>query len=407
MESDTKDSFVDQLANKNSRKTKLSSEELVSSNKFYLLGLGLDFSIFQPTLTGIQKAILDTTQLVREHFELENFHFFKLQGQGSENKVIKIAHLISEKKSTDTKLSLYRPNTKNGDPRMWVSKLPEFANPLDQIAIIILDGEAYLFNLNELDYQLLSEDSEVLKCLSYLLNAKGSLAQELLSKLKEIAKNPIRADVSGDTAVGMAVEKALYIQANSRKQADYKGKIEIKTGRGKGSRTTLFAQVADWSLSHLKSSASILEKYGYSRGNDFKLYCTISTTRKNSQGLYFVYDDANDLLIEKDRNDQEVAVWTGSQLRARLLEKHTETFWIDAKSEFIDGCEYFRLISVTHTRAPLVNQLMLLLQSGVITMDHLIKKVSNGKVAEKGPLFKIAKPNLSYLFPAPKKYSLI
>jgi len=167
----------------------------------------------------------------------------------------------------------------------------------------------------------------------------------------------------------------------------------------------LFAQVADWSISPLKSSAEILEKYGYVRGEDFKLYCTLSTQKVNSQGLSFQYDETLDLLIEKDSGNNTVAVWPGNTLRSRLLEKHNETFWIQATSKIIDGVEYFDLHSVTHTRRPLVSQLLPLIQSGVITMDHLIKRKGNS-AAEKGPLFKINKRDLLFLFPEPKHYSL-
>jgi hypothetical protein len=91
-----------------------------------------------------------------------------------------------------------------------------------------------------------------------------------------------------------------------------------------------------------------------------------------------------------------------------LAEKHKETFWIEAESSFDDaGIEHFNYKSVLHTRRPILSQLMPLIESGVITMDHLIKKkASNGRVSEKGPLFKIDKKNLNLLFPEPKKYKL-
>lgn len=103
------------------------------------------------------------------------------------------------------------------------------------------------------------------------------------------------------------------------------------------------------------------------------------------------------------------AVFGGSfNDNTQLVEKHAETFWIQADSVIEDGVECFNLISVTHTKRPLVSQLLPMIQSGMITMDHLIKRKGGVKptVSEKGPLFKINKKDLSFLFPEPKTYSL-
>ena len=379
----------------------------VSNNKAYLVSLGIEFSMFEPTITGLKKSILDATRPVRSHFELENFHFFDQQGQGGDYKVIKIAYFVTNDEITPTKVSLYRPKTKQGDPRMWFRKLQSFAEPTEQIAIVVFEDSLYLFNFSRIFLEHLIPESEAAKFITRYANSKNSIAEELLQKLKEIAKCPIKSAVKGDTAVGMAVEFALNIVPNSSKQPDYKG-IELKSGRGEKNRTTLFAQVADWSISPCKSSADILDKYGYQRKNDFKLYCTVSAQKVNSQGLRFFYDESADQLIEKDRDDKNVAIWQGKLLRERLLHKHTETFWIHASSTLIDGVEHFELISVTHTKRPLESQLLPLIQSGVITMDHLIKRKGGNKptVSEKGPLFKIDKRNLAFLFPEPKVYVL-
>jgi hypothetical protein len=382
-------------------------ETRIEKNKAYLVAIGAEFSMFEPTTTGLKKSILDATRPVRSHFESENFHSFDKQGQGDEYKEIKRAHFVTPDSVDLTKVSLYRPKTKKGDPRMWFSNLNGFAKPSDQIAIVVFNGELYLFNFTEIDLESLATDSSAITILAQYAGSKNSIADELLQKLREIARAPIKVAVVGDTAVGMAVELALNIAANSSKQPDYKG-IELKSDRGRKNRSNLFAQVAEWSISPCKSSADILDKYGYTRGDDFKLYCTISTQKMNTQGLQFFYDESTDQLVEKDRHGKNVAIWPAEILRERLVEKHAETFWIQAKSTTIDGVEYFDLISVTHTKRPLVSQLLPMIQSGMITMDHLIKRKGGDKptVSEKGPLFKINKRDLSFLFPEPKTYSL-
>ena len=99
--------------------------------------------------------------------------------------------------------------------------------------------------------------------------------------------------------------------------------------------------------------------------------------------------------------------WPLETLHNRLLEKHNETFWISADATFEDGNEYFHFKKVEHTRKPIVAQFDILLEQGAITVDHLIKRNSSGKVVEKGPLFKIGSKSLNLLFPPSQLYNLI
>jgi len=292
---------------------------------------------------------------------------------------------------------------------MWFGGLGDFAPAGSQVAIVLFNNHPYLLNLTASDLTAsLNESDSIGQFLDGYCDSQGEISSELLAKLREIASRPLPALGKGDTAIGMAIEAALELEANSSKKPDYKG-IELKSGRKAKNRTTLFAQVADWARSECKSSRSILERYGYERGDDFKLYCTVSSQKINSQGLTFEYVENDDDLHEKHKDGGYVAVWSGDVLRARLDEKHAETFWIHAESEEINGVEHFHLKSVVHTKLPLLSQLMPLIESGVITMDHLIKKTGGvkPKVSEKGPLFKMDKRNLSLLFPDPVKYSLV
>ncbi|PTP11649.1 hypothetical protein CWO27_22400 [Vibrio sp. 10N.286.51.C3] len=368
-----------------------------------LTQFGIEFALFAPTKVGLQKSILDATNSVRTLFEIEAFHDYESQEQGPEYKITTDAFFLSNDGVIKTRASLYRPHTKTGDPRMWFKGLHKFAAPDDQIAVIIYNRSPYLLNLSCIDLE--RESSDIKSFFSNLQTQRNSVANELLEKLKVLAKTPFASLRSGDTAIGYTLESMLGIEANSSKQPDYKG-IELKAGRSVKTRTSLFAQVADWDMSPCKNSAEILNKYGYERGEDFKLYCTLSTQKENPQGLSFIYDQTKDELQEWHHKTELVAVWPGSLLRKRLKEKHAETFWVQATSEVIGGIEHFQLINVTHTSSPIASQLMPLIQSGVITMDHLIKRNAKGRVSEKGPLFKMNKSDLELLFPAPTTYTL-
>ena len=169
------------------------------------------------------------------------------------------------------------------------------------------------------------------------MSTDPSVADELLEKLRGIAATglvPSVMDQRADTAIGRTLESLLGIDINSRREPDYKG-IEIKSYRrartaSRENRKTLFARVPNWKLSKFKSSAEILNGFGYTRGDDFKLYCTVSTRSTNSQGLSFKLDDKAGLLNECSSNAElgAFATWAMADLRKSLVEKHNETFWV-------------------------------------------------------------------------------
>ncbi len=372
----------------------------------------VEIALIEPTATGLEKSIMDATGSIRNYLRNKSIHDYDSQGQGPENKIQIKAHLVGKGSITGSIASLYRPNTKKGDPRLWFKGLGTYANANDILAIIAFQKELYVLNLTSLDLvQLIeSESNNPVKELIEEINASSRLiSDELLDLLHKVAsRGAIPASLQADTAVGRTLETLLGIDINSSKKPDYKG-IELKSFRDKrGNRKNLFAQVPDWSLSKFKSSAEILNEFGYQRGEDFKLYCTVSAIVKNSQGLKLKLNTDIGQLIETSEKTTvgDFVVWGLEMLHNRLLEKHNETFWISADSILIDGKEHFIYKKVEHTQKPIVSQFDILLEQGIITLDHLIKRTLSGKVVEKGPLFKI-KPNaLNLLFPPSQIYQL-
>ena len=291
--------------------------------------------------------------------------------------------------------------------------MTKFSNANDILALVCYDDKIHIINLTQLAVEDLISSSLInpLKDLIQEINfIENVISNELLGMLRKVAlKGAIPSMLEADTSVGRTLETALGIPINSSKQPDYKG-IELKSFRAnKGNRKNLFAQVPNWKLSKLKSSAEILDNFGYWREEDFKLYCTVSALKPNPQGLSLKVDTDIQYLIENSDQKQigDFVVWTLEKLHNRLLEKHRETFWVSAESIRVDGKEHFLYKEVEHTRKPIVSQFDLLLEQGMITVDHLIKRNSKGRVVEKGPLFKIRPNSLNLLFPPSEKYSLI
>ena len=383
-------------------------------NKIKLLTKNqVSLTLIEPTETGLKKSIMDATGSVRSFLKSENIHDYEKQAQGPNYKVLIPTIIHTGFKTIKSQASLYRPVTKSGDPRIWFYKMTKIAEANDIIAITYFDDSFQIFNLTQLDIEALI-NSSILNPLQDLIkeinNTESEVAFELLGMLRKIASaGPIPSMVDADTSVGRTLETALGIDINSSKKPDYKG-IELKSFRkSRTNRKNLFAQVPDWSLSKFKSSAEILNNFGYEREEDFKLYCTVSAITRNSQGLNLKIDNDIKQLIENSDKPEigDFVVWTLDKLHNRLREKHKETFWVEAESTRINDREHFQYKLVEHTKKPITSQFDLLIDQGIITLDHLIKRNSKGKVVEKGPLFKIKPKGIELLFPPSESYSLI
>ncbi|HVS92005.1 MAG TPA: MvaI/BcnI family restriction endonuclease [Mucilaginibacter sp.] len=357
---------------------------------------------------------MDATGPVRGYLKEKGLHDYSAQKQGEAYKVFIKAYLVNAFKTTTTQASLYRPKSKKGDPRIWFKKLPEFAKPNDILVVLAFHEELFVINLTQTDIVNLIDSplvNPVKELVDEIRSISNFVANELLLLLQNIAgRGPIPGMLKADTSIGRTLETLLGISINSSKKPDYKG-IELKSYRDKkANRKNLFAQVAEWPLSKFKSSAEILDAFGYPRGSDFKLYCTVSTLVRNSQGLSLKINQELQQLIEHSDKLKigDFACWTLDILHKRLLEKHAETFWIAADT-IIDsqGLEHFQYKKVLHTRKPITSQFDILLEQGLITMDHLIKRSPDGKVVEKGPLFKIKPKAIDLLFPPSQIYNLI
>lgn len=390
---------------------KLTSTE---QNKIKLLTKNqVSLTLIEPTETGLKKSIMDATGSVRNYLKDENIHDYESQKQGPDSKIMIPTIIHTGFKTIKSKASLYRPITKSGDPRIWFYSLTKVADPNDIIAITHYEEKLQVFNLTKLDIEALinsSVQNPFQDLINAINNTENEVAFELLAMLRKIAQSgPVPSMVDADTSVGRTLERVLGIDINSSKKPDYKG-IELKSFRNsRTNRKTLFAQVPEWKLSKFKSSAEILDAFGYDRGDDFKLYCTVSAITRNSQGLNLRIDNDIEQLIENSNKPEigDFVVWSLDKLHSRLKEKHKETFWVEAESTRIDGREHFQYKLVEHTKKPITSQFDLLIDQGIITLDHLIKRNSKGKVVEKGPLFKIKPKALDLLFPPSNIYKLV
>ena len=379
---------------------------------------GIEAAYVVPTPTGLAKAIMDATGPLRDFFKSHGIHNYDQQQQGQEHKVLIPAEFIYEDRVVSTTVSLYRPETKSGDPRIWLSRLNSYAQPFNLLALITVENKLYVVNASE---------KAILKTLDAPATPLGKIAAlysdtitpiagELLDLLRGIGAQGYHPTVcKGDTGIGATLESLLGIKANSRKTPDYKG-IEIKASRHNPDRTraknrvNLFSQVPDWENSGIKKAINMLRSYGYEKDGRLQLYCTLNAIRPNPQKLMLSVDDNIQILktIEREAcRDKDLMVWALTSLRERMAEKHSESFWVKAEYRENRGREEFWYYKAIYTSKPILSNIDYLLADGRITLDLTMSEKGLNGVRDHGYLFKIWPDDLQGLFPPNKEYSLL
>jgi hypothetical protein len=383
--------------------------DLEQKNAMYLSEQDIKFSFLLPTATGLRKSIMDAVAPLRDYLSREGVHNFSEQLQGQDHKVCLDSIVVGRGGVQTGVATLYRPNTKKGDPRIWFSRLRSQIEPDEMLAVVARGQTLYALSLSVDSY---GDNDAFEPIISELRPSQelGGVARELLGKLNSLSRAGfIPAECVGDTAIGRTLETALGLAMNSRQEPDYKG-IELKAKRQKSNtRRTLFAKVPDWEISDLKSFREFLDAYGYESNGLRRLNCTVNALRRNPQGLQLAVDYGLNLLLESGERagvvQNNLLVWTLATLQKKLSEKHRATFWVEAESRKVDGREEFLFKRIEYTRAPHIHQFSDLLSAGLVTVDHLIKE--NGQSAhERGPLFKMNKAGFQLLFPASLRFEL-
>jgi hypothetical protein len=78
----------------------------------------VEVALLEPTQTGLRKSILDATATVRDYLVKHRVHDYDTQAQGPDHKATIPTFFLTPSLIIPSQASLYRPITKNGDPRI-------------------------------------------------------------------------------------------------------------------------------------------------------------------------------------------------------------------------------------------------------------------------------------------------
>jgi hypothetical protein len=142
----------------------------------------VELCLIEPTETGLDKSIMDATGSVRAYLKTKGIHDYDLQQQGPDNKIQIPSFFITSGGLVNSVSSLYRPNTKKGDPRIWFKGLGVYSNPNDILGIIAFENNLYILNITQLDLSALIE-SKIANPLQELLNEINQISNEIADEL--------------------------------------------------------------------------------------------------------------------------------------------------------------------------------------------------------------------------------
>ncbi|EPR13998.1 MvaI/BcnI family restriction endonuclease [Ruminiclostridium papyrosolvens] len=332
-----------------------------------------EYTLIRMTNTMINKSIIDASASFRNITRENGIVDYKSLVPGGEKLYCEALIIVND--VYESKVSLYRPKTKNGDPRFWIYGLKNILSTNDLVYISFYKGRLVIiplvhryFSVSTLNKVYESESirlrKELFDQLIYLKN-KGPVLS-----VSPFKRNP--KDV-GDT-----LERELGIAPNSKILADYKGKIELKAKRdGSGTKDTLFSMVPNWDKSFINSSNQMILTYGYP-SNDPKyrgyidLYVTVHN-RPNNQGLSLGIDEDNNLLhqwhLEPNGKAISTCVWDFDDINSRLNDKHPETVWVVAQETVHKGKIHFVFDRVEHTQKPIFSSFIVQIGKGIVTYD--------------------------------------
>ena len=385
-----------------------------------LLGrYGIEAGFIIATETAMAKSIIDATWPLREYLARTGFHDYRQQPKGTLAKRIVPIQIIQESGMTEGKMSLYRPETKDGDPRLWIYDFPRYANAGDLIALTVQGSHLYAINCTRVNLSdQLANPKTFLSLLAKQLDVHAATASHLLAKLKTIgAMGFIPTMRPGDTGIGYTLETLLGIAANSSSCPDFHG-IELKSGRmgllkktATGRHVTLFAKTPEWDLG-LYSARQALERFGYrdAKTARLQLFCSVDAKITNTLGFKLDARSDDDRLVNVNTRfnakGEDVFLWVLGTLRSSFAAKHRETFWVGADSKKVGATEHFHFVQARHTRNPPISTFERLLANGGICVDLTMSEKGKAAVRDHGYLFRVYGSCFDELFPEVSTYSL-
>jgi hypothetical protein len=357
------------------------------------------------TKTMLEKAIIDAHDALRIALAQAGVVAFATMGQGQDSKLVVRVPLITQLSVTERDVSFYRPNTKSGDPRTWISRLNQEASEGD-LLLFLFDragghGMVGLMLLGKAYEDIVRNAGQLLRPrLDRWRDDKlFRVAQRIREGLEPLRDRWIPTKRAGPTGIGYTLESLLGINANVFQGADVDG-VELKAYRrgstqGQGKLVTLFSKTPKWV--HEGRGLGLLNRYGYVDDNGRKaLYCTVAH-QPNSLG-WRLDTNADEERINVMHNMELGLYYHISTLEQRLKEKHTATLFIMASTRGSRASEHYQFDGLVYCARPSMPNFMSLIAQSQVGLDFTLHVKTSGSARDHGYLWRIREPKIPDLF---------
>lgn len=224
---------------------------------------------------------------------------------------------------------------------------------------------------------------------------------EFLKRFDPVAERGfVKTLRSGSTGVGYTLESLLQIKENNSPKGDLLG-MEIKAYRDSELRfndhekMNLFLKEPEWLDG--KKSAERIKAYGYVDDNGRQSWYQSVTAKANTAGLKLHVDRDNQQVLFL-RDTQPIARWSLDILEKRLLEKHSETVFVAAKTRGTGSDEEFYYRTVTYCASPTLERFIKLIECGDVVLELRMHVKPTGGARNHGSAFRVRKHRLIDLY---------
>ena len=137
------------------------------------------------TQTQLNKSIMDAVKPLRELLKEKGVHDYSPQDQGTHAKVVKVVNFIIHtteivghdvlypySTTVEEKVTLYRPTSGNGDPRIWFTNLKKYAHAGD--VLVVMANDEALYVVNATDDEVLNEIEDPDSILGQVIEKVGN-----------------------------------------------------------------------------------------------------------------------------------------------------------------------------------------------------------------------------------------